>query len=146
MPKSKLKKQPPLPRLLSKEVTHKCICKSRSSPTQTGRRAFELAQDYSISNSRLALGSALFLGGVLSLNQVQSAGAVDWIVGGDRTFDLGITAVNTGNDALNTIAFAPEIIDVTSSGIAITKALAIDGTTNSGRVIIISSGGTCIIC
>ena len=66
-----------MPRLLSKEVAHTCTPNLRTSLVHTGKRAFELAQEYSITNSRLALGSTLVLGGVLALSQVQSAEAAD---------------------------------------------------------------------
>ena len=147
IPKSKAKKHPPLPRLLSKEIGHTCAPKSRSSLVHTGKRAFELAQEYSITNSRLALGSTLVLGGVLALSQVQSAEAATWRVDAEKTFDAGITHINEFGSDENTITFESAISTVTSSGIEIIRALTIDGAiANNGKVVITSSAGSCIIC
>ena len=150
IPKSKAKKHPPLPRLISKEAGHTCTPNSRTSLVHVGKRAFELAQEHSITNSRLTLGSALVLGGALGLTQVQSAKAVDYNVSGLNTFDLGITAVNAVNEP-GKITFAPEITTVTSSGIEFLVPVTIDGTVtnglNGGRVIITASeaNNTCLI-
>ena len=140
-----------MPRLLSKEVGHTCTPNLRTSLVHTGKRAFELAQEYSITNSRLALGSTLVLGGVLALSQVQSAEAVQWRVEEGKTFDAGITHINdtaTAEDE-NTITFDSDITTVTSSGIDIIWALTIDGAiANGGRVVITADpiNDTCIIC
>ena len=152
IPKSKVKKHPPLPRLLSKEVTHKCTCKSRSSPIQTGRRAFELAQEYSISNSRLALGSALFLGSMLALNQIQGASAADFTFTDEGTL---VTAVGGANSDVGT---APtRIIFDGAAGRTITadgpvvftdRAVSIGSPISSTFTLTAASSfvGNCLIC
>ena len=114
IPKSKAKKHPPLPRLLSKEVGHTCTPKSRSSFAHTGKRAFELAQEYSINNSRLALGSALVLGGVLALNQVQSAEAADWNFTDDTGFALA--AGNANSDTESAARIIPSVPMIAATG------------------------------
>ena len=145
-----------MPRLLSKEVGHTCTPKSRSSFAHTGKRAFELAQDYSITNSRLALGGTLVLGGVLALSQVQSAEAADWNFTDEAGFALA--AANANSVSLNSdpeipltrIIFGgtePAVIN-TAVGVSFTREVII-GNIFSQRFTLAPTdnfSGPCLIC
>ena len=70
------------------------VDKTQSPKAPTSKLASELAQLYSIANSKVALTGALVLGGFLAVNQVQAANAVDWEVTGSNTFDGGLDDQN----------------------------------------------------
>jgi fibronectin-binding autotransporter adhesin len=133
--------------LLSDPQPRQLVNKTQSSKASTSKLASELAQIYSISNSKVALTGALVLGGVLALNQVQAANAAPpptWVVGdADQTFDGGLSNAN-----VTRITFGGNTTTITTAGgIPIDRVIEIDGALNGGRVTIQSTTpGTCIIC
>ena len=141
-----------MPRLLSKEVGHTCTPKSRSSFAHTGKRAFELAQDYSITNSRLALGGTLVLGGVLALSQVQSAEAADhsFIDASSFAFAAAQAQADSTGDPTRIIfgGTSAGTIDI-DAGVSFTREVTI-GDALSSRFTLkptaLFSGSACLIC
>lgn len=143
-----------MPRLLTKEVGHTCTPNSRTSLAHVGKRAFELAQEHSITNSRLTLGSALVLGGALGLTQVQSAKAAEWIFNDALTFASAAASADAQVDAtpneMASIIFSgasAETINI-EAGVSFTREVTIGDAASSRFTLAPADGftGQCLIC
>ena len=129
--------------------------KTQSPKAPTSKLASELAQIYSIANSKVALTGALVLGGMLALNQVQAGNAAEFEFSDSATLDSAVASANADigpNATATVIRFSGNAAEISrDKGISFTKDVTLDGLRGDviNQVTLKASGsfsGSCLIC